>query len=1231
MAAQRLVWRLSSFPMVPSTAAPRYSNIEKEKMSLSLKSTPIAAAATSRKVPILLFDIMDTIVRDPFYHDVPAFFGMSMKELLECKHPTVWIEFEKGLISEVRLKVCSKCFPSSQRKMWYSEFGLLLGKGGILSYSEIMVKRKESDAMEVARMFFKDERPIDLEGLKSCMRQGYSYIQGVEELLIDLKKNGYEMHSATNYPIWYEIIEEKLKLSTYLSWTFCSCLMGKRKPDPDFYMDILKHLNVEPACCIFVDDRYCPYSAIRKRNVEAALDAGFTGIQFENVDLLREDLSRLGEEMARSVYTILTIDRWESLNFMKYKTASLRPVHGRLALKFLKWIVKQPGLELNHITHLYCITTHILVRARMYDCAKSILKHLCETDLGSNSVFYALMDTYPLCNSNPAVFDLLIRVYVRKGATNDAIETFRSMGFRGFRPSVYTCNMILAAIVKVGRFESVWLFFSEILAKGICPNVGMFNILLNVLCADGKLKKASYLLRKMEESGYAPNVVSYNTVLNWYCKKGRYKEAIPLLDHMSCRGIEADVFTYNVLVDDLYGKIVVAGKIYDEMCKVNISPNRITYNALIDGHCRVGNFVEAFGLLNDMEARGLKPNEVTYGTLLNGLCKHGELDSTKSLLARMKLDGVNVNSFMYTMLMDGECRSGTLTETVKLVDKMFKDNINPDVVTYSVLVNGFCRAGQINCAKEIICKIFRSGIRPNNIVYSTLIFNLCRLGDINEAIKIYTVMLRNGHCADLFVCNLLISTLCRRDGLKAFELLDEMVKFGCQPSFYTYRSLLKGLCRGGNFKEAVIFFDKLRNIPSATDVIIYNTMVAELCERGNFKWVLVLLAEMVQNSVFPDIYTYGCLVAGLCRTGRVVTAILLLESGTVSPNQFIYSSIINGLVKIGQARAGIYFFDDLLMRGLNPDIVTLNAVIDACSRAGQLDKLKNIQSMMEIEDQLTFNMLITLYSQRGDMSKAFDLLNIMKAFGISPSEETFSSIFNGLKRTLCFQESHVLLHEMLKNDLVPTDRQYSSLITSMCKSGNMQGAFKLKDEMEALKLTSRHVAESAMVRGLVQNGKTEEGIFLLNRMLKSRIVPTVPTFTTVIHVLSKEGKMPEALDFKRLMEHHGSQPDVITYNVLITGLCRSGDIARAFELYEELKQRSVCPNTTTFSILINAVCSENDSVKGESILVDLEERGLVSRESNAKAWNKRLTDVMANIDLLRHKTKTGGKKETKSR
>ncbi|KAK9146150.1 hypothetical protein Sjap_006053 [Stephania japonica] len=198
---------------------------------------------SKRKLPILLFDIMDTIVRDPFYHDVPKFFRMPFKELIECKHPTAWIEFEKGLIDE----------------------------------------------RELAKIFFKDCRPLDLEGLKNCMRRGYSYIDGVEALLKDLKKNNYEMHALfTNYPDWYMMIEDKLKVSTYMSWTFCSCMTGKRKPDADAYLEVLRRLEVDPGNCIFIDDRMT--------NVEAAQNVGISGIQFKDVASLRLELSHLRVE-----------------------------------------------------------------------------------------------------------------------------------------------------------------------------------------------------------------------------------------------------------------------------------------------------------------------------------------------------------------------------------------------------------------------------------------------------------------------------------------------------------------------------------------------------------------------------------------------------------------------------------------------------------------------------------------------------------------------------------------------------------------------------------------------------------------------------------------------------------------------------------------------------------------------------------------------------------------------
>uniref|UniRef100_A0ACD5ZY30 Uncharacterized protein n=1 Tax=Avena sativa TaxID=4498 RepID=A0ACD5ZY30_AVESA len=207
-------------------------------------ATAAAEASRPRKMPVLLFDIMDTVVLDPFYHHIPAFFQMSMKELLESKHPTSWSEFEMGEINE----------------------------------------------SDLARNFFNDGRSFDLEGLKECMVKAYEYIDGVEDILCSLKQNNYEVHAFTNYPVWYQLIEEKLKLSKYLSWTFCSCHIGKRKPSPDFYLRAVDHLNIDPGNCIFIDDR--------KVNVEAALSVGMVGLHFTSAKVLKNELCSLGVELA---------------------------------------------------------------------------------------------------------------------------------------------------------------------------------------------------------------------------------------------------------------------------------------------------------------------------------------------------------------------------------------------------------------------------------------------------------------------------------------------------------------------------------------------------------------------------------------------------------------------------------------------------------------------------------------------------------------------------------------------------------------------------------------------------------------------------------------------------------------------------------------------------------------------------------------------------------------------
>jgi FMN phosphatase YigB (HAD superfamily) len=94
------------------------------------------------------------------------------------------------------------------------------------------------------------------------------------------------MHAFSNYPVWYQLIEERLSLSRFLDWTFVSCITGLRKPDPAAYADVSSKLGVPPEQCVFVDDR--------ASNCEAARRSGIRSVVFEGVDSLRASLRDAG-------------------------------------------------------------------------------------------------------------------------------------------------------------------------------------------------------------------------------------------------------------------------------------------------------------------------------------------------------------------------------------------------------------------------------------------------------------------------------------------------------------------------------------------------------------------------------------------------------------------------------------------------------------------------------------------------------------------------------------------------------------------------------------------------------------------------------------------------------------------------------------------------------------------------------------------------------------------------
>ena len=108
----------------------------------------------------------------------------------------------------------------------------------------------------------------------------------MEELLAELHRGGFSIYALSNYPIWYEMIEEKLSLSRFLTWDFVSCRTGFRKPEPEAYQVVMRQLGVSASNCFFIDDR--------QENVDAAIAQGMDAVLIENATTLREQFCRRG-------------------------------------------------------------------------------------------------------------------------------------------------------------------------------------------------------------------------------------------------------------------------------------------------------------------------------------------------------------------------------------------------------------------------------------------------------------------------------------------------------------------------------------------------------------------------------------------------------------------------------------------------------------------------------------------------------------------------------------------------------------------------------------------------------------------------------------------------------------------------------------------------------------------------------------------------------------------------
>eukprot|EP00252_Welwitschia_mirabilis_P018878 TRINITY_DN4236_c0_g1_i2.p1 TRINITY_DN4236_c0_g1~~TRINITY_DN4236_c0_g1_i2.p1 ORF type:complete len:513 (+),score=117.98 TRINITY_DN4236_c0_g1_i2:201-1739(+) len=242
---------------------------------------------------------------------------------------------------------------------------------------------------------------------------------------------------------------------------------------------------------------------------------------------------------------------------------------------------------------------------------------------------------------------------------------------------------------------------------------------------------------------------------------------------------------------------------------------------------------------------------------------------------------------------------------------------------------------------------------------------------------------------------------------------------------------------------------------------------------------------------------------------------------------------------------------------LDPDHITIGALLNACSQSGQFDRALEVYRMLnEYRIKGTpdvYTMAINACGQNGNLEIAAAIYNDMKEKGVRPDETLFSALIDvaghAEKVEVCFR----YLKDAKRQGIKPGSIIYSALMGACTNSKNWQRALELYGEIKS-----------------------------------QGVKPTVSTFNALITALCDAGKLHESVEFLEEMKLEEVLPNSITYKVLLMACEREDEPQLAVKLFSSAMTDGIMPDLTTCNCILGLCLRrfQQDSACGQSLVRD---------------------------------------------
>ncbi|KAJ3709132.1 hypothetical protein LUZ61_012837 [Rhynchospora tenuis] len=464
-----------------------------------------------------------------------------------------------------------------------------------------------------------------------------------------------------------------------------------------------------------------------------------------------------------------------------------------------------------------------------------------------------------------------------------------------------------------------------------------------------------------------------------------------------------------------------------------------------------------------------------YTSLIGGLGRNNKLEAAFAIVEWLKKNKA-LNVLIYNTLLGAVKLNKKYHKVGAVIEDMKSQGFELGIVTYNILMSIYIEQGRPTEIFNLISQIEDAGLSPSPATCSTILIAYREMGDAHGALQ-YFVKLREKYQ---------MGELQRESPEEDWD--GEFVKFELSMVRICVSVMRRWLVKEENNTTEVLRFLNSMDRAGVKIDEIFLKQLAWACTREEHYIVVRELYKRLRESdqgegLSVTVCNHIIWVMGKAKKWWAALEVYeeMLEKGPM-PNDLSFELVVSNFTVLLTAagRRGLWRWAIQLLykmheRGLTAGTKQWNAVLFACSKAGETDAAINIfQQMVQKGEKPTVHSYVALLSalEKGALyDEAIRVWDHMKKLGVEPNLYTYTTLASIYAQKGNHDMVEAVLEEMVVARIEPTVVTFNAIITGYAKRQMGAAAFDWFHRMKGRKVKPNEVSYEMVIDALTRDSK----------------------------------------------------------------------------------------------------------------------------------------------------------------